>query len=82
MAVDNKVLNLASDKKFTEFSKAIKQELKNKLSNHKEVKQYVSDYDKIQQMKDSFAEISKIGKPVEPVVPKDPDTTTDVADSE
>ena len=63
MALDTEVLKSAQDKKFTEFEKAVKQELSNKLSNHKVTKQYVSDFDKIQQMKDSF---EKIRTDVEP----------------
>jgi len=60
MPLDNDVLDDVKNKKFTDFSNAVKQELKQKLSNHKLTKKYVSDYDKIQQMKDSFAKISKI----------------------
>ncbi len=56
------VLNLAYDKKFTDFSKAVKQELNNKLSNHQITKEYVSDYDKIQNMKQQFAKIAKENK--------------------
>jgi len=60
MELTTQTLDLASDKKFTEFSKAVKTELKNKLKNRPEIQQYVSDYDKIQQMKSKFAEISQI----------------------
>jgi hypothetical protein len=48
----------AVDKKYTEFSDAIKAELKNKLANQEDVKQYASDYDKIQDMKAAFAKIN------------------------
>jgi len=58
MAIDQETLNLASDEKFTDFSKAVKQELNNKLSNHKVSKKYVSDFDKIQDMKKTFAKIT------------------------
>jgi len=60
MPINKEVLDLARDKNFSEFSLAIKKELKQKLSNHKLSKQYASDYDKIQQMKQSFANISQI----------------------
>jgi len=60
MAIDNETLDAVKNKKFTEFSDAVKQELKQKLSNHKDTKKYVSDYDKIKQMKDSFAKIASI----------------------
>jgi len=58
MELTTQTLDLAKDKKFTEFSKAVKTELKKKLKNKPEIKQYISDYDKIQQMKAKFAEIS------------------------
>ena len=58
MPLDIDTLKLATDKKFTDFSKAVKQELNNKLSNHKVTKKYVSDFDKIQQMKSQFAKIA------------------------
>ena len=63
MSVDQSALDAVKDKKFTEFSDAVKQELKQKLSNHKITKKYVSDYDKIKQMKDSFAKIANINEP-------------------
>jgi len=70
--LDKDVLTTANDKKFSEFSKAVKQELHNKLANHKVTKQYVSDFDKIQQMKKSFAEISKSQTSEEPKEPEEP----------
>ena len=63
MSVDQSALDAVKDKKFTEFSDAVKHELKQKLSNHKITKKYVSDYDKIKQMKDSFAKIANINEP-------------------
>jgi hypothetical protein len=60
MPLEQETLDLVKDKKFTEFSDAVKQELKNKLSNHKGAKEYVSNFDKIQQMKSTFAKISKL----------------------
>lgn len=71
MAIDTDVLQKAKDKKFTDFSKAVKQELNNKLSNHKTVKTYVSDYDKIQQMKKAFADIAR--QKSEPEVTNEPE---------
>ena len=59
MSLDKNLLKSVVDKKYTDFEKAVKQELNNKLANHPVSKQYVSDYDKIQQMKDSFAKITK-----------------------
>lgn len=57
MELTTQVLDLVKDKKFTEFSKAVQSELKNKLNNRPEIQKYMSDYDKIQKMKSQFAEI-------------------------
>lgn len=63
MSLDTDIINYAVNKKYTEFSNAIKSELQNKLANNKDAKKYVSDYDKIQQMKLAFAKIN--GEPEE-----------------
>lgn len=63
MSLDTDIINYAVNKKYTEFSNAIKTELQNKLANNKDAKKYVSDYDKIQQMKLAFAKIN--GEPEE-----------------
>ena len=60
MALGVNDLKAAQGKKYTEFSKAVKQELKSKLANHKVTKQYVSDFDKIEQMKKSFEQIKNL----------------------
>lgn len=60
MSLEQETLDSVKTKKFTDFSDAVKQELKNKLSNHPKTKDYVSNFDKIQQMKDSFAKIANI----------------------
>jgi len=60
--MDSNVIDLAINKKYTEFSDAVKAELKSKISNHDISKKYTSDYDKIQQMKNIF---SKINNPEE-----------------
>ena len=57
--LDNNTIDLAMSKKYTEFSDAIKSELKSKLSNNDYVKKYTSDFDKIDQMKSMFAKIHK-----------------------
>jgi hypothetical protein len=56
--IDKNVIDSAIDKKYTEFSDAIKVELKNKMNGHDTAKEYSSAYDKIQQMKNVFAKIS------------------------
>lgn len=56
--MDIDVIRSASDKKFTDFSDAIKQELKSKLANHSTVQNYTSEYDRIQNMKSLFSQIN------------------------
>lgn len=52
------IFRAAEDKRFTDFSNVVKDELKQKLSGREEIKNYVDDYEKIQQMKASFAQIN------------------------
>lgn len=54
------IVQLAGDKKYTEFSNAVKQELLNKLGNSPEIKAYTSEYDRIQNMKSLFKQISSM----------------------
>ena len=51
------VMQSVADKKYTEFSSAVKQEMLNKISNTDTMKNYTSDFDRIQQMKSLFAQI-------------------------
>ena len=51
------VMQSVADKKYTEFSSAVKQEMLNKISNTDTMKNYISDFDWIQQMKSIFAQI-------------------------
>lgn len=54
----SKTIDAAQEKKFSEFSDAIKQELHSKLSSHEEITNYVQQIDNIRNMKNSFAEIN------------------------
>lgn len=56
------IMQAVADKKYTEFSTAVKQELINKLGNSETMKSYTSEYDKIKQMKSLFAQINKVGE--------------------
>lgn len=56
--MDTNILRSAEDKKFTDFSDAVKQELKTKLASHPKTVAYSNDFDKIQQMKSVFAKIN------------------------
>ena len=57
--LDNETLQNAKDKKFTDFSNAVKQELRSKLASNSVTKDYTSEYDRLQQMKDVFSQITK-----------------------
>ena len=56
--MDAEILKSAENKKYTEFSDAIKAELKSKLAGHPTIDKYSSDYDRIQKMKDIFSQIN------------------------
>lgn len=55
------VLDYVADKKYSDFSAAVKQELLYKLGNSNEIKSFASEFDKIQQMKNLFSQISNVG---------------------
>lgn len=56
------VMHSVADKKYTDFSTAVRQELLNKMSNTPVVKNYTTDFDRIQQMKSLFAQINTSGE--------------------
>lgn len=56
------IMQSVADKKYTEFSTAVKQEMLNKVANSETMKSYTSEFDKIQQMKSLFAQINKTGE--------------------
>ena len=56
MEVD--IISNAMDKKYTDFSNAVKVEMKNKLANNPEIKNYTSEFDRIQDMKNIFNKIN------------------------
>lgn len=55
MTVDD--IRFAADKKYTDFSNAVKTELKQKLSDHSTIQNYKSEFERIQNMKDLFSQI-------------------------
>ena len=62
MENENNIMQAVADKKYSEFSTAVKQELLNKMANTETMKKYTSEFDKIQQMKSLFAQINKVGE--------------------
>lgn len=58
MNLDKTVITKAVDKKYTEFSDTIKTELYNKMSSHPNAAAYAAEYDKVQTVKQKFAEIN------------------------
>ena len=56
--MDKSVINMAVNKKYSDFSSVIKTALHSKLASSPEIDAYTQEFDKIQQMKTSFAEIN------------------------
>ena len=56
--MDKDIIDSAVGKKYTEFAASVKQELHDKLNAHPEVHAYAKEYDKIQAMKQAFADIT------------------------
>jgi peptidoglycan hydrolase-like amidase len=57
--LDSNDLNAAQEKRYTDFSNAIKQELNNKLQNNPVIQSNVSEFERIQQLKDIFSQINQ-----------------------
>lgn len=55
----NTTIDAAIEKRFSEFSDAVKQELHTKLSSHEVITNYVAQFGNIRNMKNAFAEINK-----------------------
>lgn len=58
MSLDKAVIDKAVGGKYTEFSAEIKTELHKKMSSHPDTVKYADDYDKIQSLKQIFAQVS------------------------
>ena len=56
--MDKEIIKLATEKKYTDFSDAIKTELKTKLASHDVVSNYVSEIEKINNLRDAFSKIN------------------------
>ena len=56
--MDTNIIDSAVNKKYTEFSAAVKKELQNKLANHEISRKYANEYDQVQHMKQMFAQIN------------------------
>lgn len=55
-------LDLAVDKRYTDFSNAIKQELANKVANNPVIQNFETEFDRIQKLKGIFAQINSTVK--------------------
>ena len=62
METETNFMQAVADKKYTEFSTAVKQEMLNKMGNNPDVKAYTSEFDRIQNMKKLFSQINKAGE--------------------
>jgi hypothetical protein len=63
--LDSNDLQAAGEKRFTDFSNAVKQELNNKLQSNPIIQANVSEYERIQQLKDIFSQINQTKVPIE-----------------
>jgi len=55
-------LESAVDKRYTDFSNAIKQELANKVANNPVIQNFETEFDRIQKLKGIFAQINSTVK--------------------
>lgn len=62
MSLDVSVIDSAVQKRFTEFSTAVGNELRNKLSSHPDIVEYSQEFDRIRKLKDSFSNIANPSK--------------------
>ena len=62
MGLNVSVIDSAAQKRFTEFSLAVGNELRSKLSNHPDVVAYSQVFDRIRKLKDEFSNISNPSK--------------------
>lgn len=70
------VIDLANDKKFSEFSKAVKKTLDDKLRNHPTIVAQAAELDKFKNAKEIFAKISEPEPTEEPEIePVEPEKT-------
>jgi hypothetical protein len=58
MTLDNDTIEMATGKKFTEFSKSVKDVLIHKMANHPDAKTYSDEIDFMHKTKNQFKEIT------------------------
>jgi selenocysteine-specific translation elongation factor len=56
-------ITAAVEKRYTDFSNAIKQELNNKLQNHPIIQNHSSEFERIERLKDIFSQINQTKHP-------------------
>jgi selenocysteine-specific translation elongation factor len=56
-------ITAAVEKRYTDFSNAIKQELNNKLQNHPIIQNHTSEFERIERLKDIFSQINQTKHP-------------------
>ena len=57
--LDRDDINTAIDGKFTKFSDRVKQELQGKIAGHEYSKEYAAEYDRIDTMRQRFADVHR-----------------------
>jgi selenocysteine-specific translation elongation factor len=61
--LDANDITAAVEKRYTDFSNAIKQELNNKLQNHPIIQNHTSEFERIERLKDIFSQINQTKQP-------------------
>ena len=57
--MDQSIIDLAVQKKYSDFANAIKSNLRTKLKNHEEIQTFSTEYDRMQDLKSKFAQINQ-----------------------
>lgn len=65
MSLDASVIDLAIQKRYSDFSNVLRAELRSKLSNHPEMVNYSNEFDKIKKIKIAFSQINNPTKDTE-----------------
>ena len=57
--MDQKIIDLAVQKKYSDFAGAVKSELHTKMKNHEDIKSFSTEYDRLQGLKTKFSQITQ-----------------------
>jgi len=60
--MEENIITLANEKKYTDFSDSVKSTLKSKLANHEVVSDYTDNLEKIAELKSALVDINTSGE--------------------